>query len=173
MEMKHKGFVAMVCGMVFCLILLGASYAEARVGYINLRRLVAESKIGKAAQKDIQTLRKKKEAAVTDKLKTINKMRAFINDSGDKLPPSEKRSKIEELQKVYKDYQRMVEDAKEEIVREDRQLVGIILKKADGVLKSVAKKKKFTIILKDPNAIGYLDEDVDITTDVIKELNKK
>ena len=163
----------MVCAMVFGLILMGASYAEAKVGYINLRRLVAESKIGKEAQAEIKELRKKKEAAVAGKLKTINKMRKFLNESGDKLPPSEKRSKIEELQKIYKDYQRMVEDAKEEIVREDRQLVAIILKKADGVLKSVAKKKKFAIILKDPNAIGYLDENVDITDDVIKELNKK
>lgn len=173
MEMRRKGLAAMVCGLVFGLVLVGASYAEAKVGYINLRRLVAESKIGKDAQKDIQRLRQKKENAVSEKLSDINKMKAFINESGDKLPPSEKRAKIEELQRIYKDYQRMVEDAKEEIVREDRELVGIILKKADDVLKSVAKKQKFTIILKDPNAIGYLDESVDITGDVIKELNKK
>jgi len=52
-------------------------------------------------------------------------------------------------------------------------VVAIILQKADDVLKKVAKRKKFTIILKDPNAIGYLDKKVDITDDVLKELNKR
>jgi outer membrane protein len=151
-----------------------SAYAAAeKVGYVNLRRLVAESKIGKDAQRDIKNLRAKKEAAVAKKLETIKKMRDFLNDSGSKLPASELRTKTESLQKIYKEYQRMVEDAKEAITREDRQLVAIILKKADKVLKKVAKKKKFAIILKDPNAIGYLDENADITDDVIKELNKK
>ncbi|MBI9084405.1 MAG: OmpH family outer membrane protein [Desulfobacterales bacterium] len=172
MRLRNLLAWSIVAAMTF-LFSAGAYAAAEKVGYINLRRLVAESKIGKEAQKDIQKLRKKKEDAVSDKLKDINKMKTFINESGDKLPPSEKRAKIEELQRIYKDYQRMVEDAKEEIVREDRQLVAIILKKADSVLKSVAKKKNFAIILKDPNAIGYLDEAVDITGDVIKELNKK
>ena len=172
--MKIRNFMVWTVCVALALLFTSTAYAAAeKVGYINLRRLVAESKIGKEAQKDIQTLRKKKEDAVAAKLKTINKMRKFINESGEKLPLSEKRAKIEELQKIYKEYQRMVEDAKEEIVREDRQLVAIILKKADNILKKVAKKKKFAIILKDPNAIGYLDEDVDITDDVIKELNKK
>ena len=75
--------------------------------------------------------------------------------------------------KKYKEYQRLVADAKEDITREDRELVSIILKKADNVLKRVAKNNKFTIILKDPNAIGYLDPSVDITDLVLKELNKK
>ena len=38
--------------------------------------------------------------------------------------------------------------------------------------KKVAKRNGYTIILKDPNAIGYLDPAVDITDEVLKELNK-
>ncbi|OQW97351.1 MAG: molecular chaperone Skp, partial [Desulfobacteraceae bacterium A6] len=33
-------------------------------------------------------------------------------------------------------------------------------------------KQKYTMILKDPNSIGYLDPSVDITDDVVKDLNK-
>ncbi|MEA3279491.1 MAG: OmpH family outer membrane protein, partial [Thermodesulfobacteriota bacterium] len=73
---------------------------------------------------------------------------------------------------AYNDYQRLLADAKEDILKEDREVVSIILQKADNVLKKVAKKKKYTIILKDPNAIGYLDPKIDITDDVLEELNK-
>ncbi|MEE8431795.1 MAG: OmpH family outer membrane protein, partial [Candidatus Desulfatibia sp.] len=92
---------------------------------------------------------------------------------GDKLPARERRDKVELLQKMNKDYQRLVADAKEDIAREDRQLVALILEKANDILKSVAKKKKYTIILKDPKTIGYLDPAVDITDLVVKELNKR
>ena len=156
-------------GLVFCI----SSYALDKVGYINLQRLVNESKMGKAAKNDIQKLRKKKETAIKSKLENINKLKDFINNEGGKIPPSEKRKKIDTLQNMYKEYQRLVADAKEDITREDRDLVATIMEKADGVLKKVAKKKKYTIILKDPKAIGYLDPSVDITDAVLKELNKK
>ncbi|MCP3951033.1 MAG: OmpH family outer membrane protein [Desulfobacterales bacterium] len=147
--------------------------ANNKVGYINLQRLVNESKMGKSAREDILKLRREKEKAVVAKQNRINHLRKDLNVNAAKMPLIEKQDKVEALKGLYKEYQRMVADAKEDISREDRELVTLILKKADGVLKKIAKKKKFSIILKDPNAIGYLDPDVDITDLVLKELNKK
>lgn len=146
--------------------------AAGKVGYINLQRLVNESDLGKSAREDLLKLRRNREDALVEKLNEVNGLKQIINDQGSAMSPQEKMEKLEALQKAHKEYQRMVADAKEDIVREDRQLVSIILGKADPVLKQVAQKKKYTIILKDPNAIGYLDPDVDITNDVLKELNK-
>jgi outer membrane protein len=143
------------------------------VGFINLQRLVNESKMGKSAREDILKLRRQKEKTVQAKQNRINQLRNDLNANAAKMSAIEKQDKVEALQRLYKEYQRMVADAKEDISREDRELVAIILKKADGVLKKIAKQKRFSIILKDPNAIGYLDPDVDITDLVLKELNKK
>jgi outer membrane protein len=129
--------------------------------------------MGKAAREDIQKLRKEKEAVLANKLKEINMLRDEINEKENQMDSREKRDKRAVLKRTYEDYQRLVNDAKEDILKEDREIVSIILKKADGVLKKVAKKKKFAIILKDPNAIGYLDPSVDITDDVLKALNQK
>jgi len=155
----------MVCG--------NALFAADRVGYINLQRLVNESEMGQAAKHEILKLRKEREQAVTVKLQEINRLKEIINDKDSKLSATERREKLEAFQKAYKEYQRLVADAKEDIAREDRELVSIILDKADGVLKKVAKKQKYAIILKDPNAVGYLDPEVDVTDEVLKELNKK
>jgi len=171
--MKNLTRVITIC---FLAILLSGSISFAannKVGYINLQRLVNESKMGKSARDDILKLRGEKERAVTIQQNKINMLRNELNTKAASMSASEKQDKVEALQKLYKDFQRMVADAKEDISREDRELVALILKKADGVLKKIAKKKKFSIILKDPNAIGYLDPDVDITDLVLKELNKK
>ncbi len=171
--MRVKTLVVFVCCTFMVMVFCTASYgASGKVGYINLQRLVNGSKMGKAAKKDIDKMRKDKEANVAKKLEDLKKLRNFINKNSEKLPVSEKRDKVEQLKKLYKEYQRLVADSKDDITREDRELVAIILEKANDVLKKVAKKKNFTIILKDPNAIGYLDPDVDITDAVLKELNK-
>ena len=151
---------------------IGIGPAWAKVGYINLQRLVNESKMGKDAREDIAKLREKKERDVARMQKEITDLRDEINKNPD-MRTVKRQQKAEALQKRYKEYQRLVEDAKEEVVREDRQLVQIILEKADGVLKDVAKKKGYDIILKDPNSVGYLDPSVDITEDVLKELDRK
>ena len=171
--MRKKNLLVILGCVVLALVWCTASFAAEKVGYINLQRLVNESKMGKDAKADILKMRETKQAVLDKKLADINKMRDFINKKGDKLAADDRRNKVELLQKMYKEYQRLVADAKEDITREDRQLVAIILEKADDILKDVAKKKKYGIILKDPNGIGYLDPDVDITDLVLKDLNKK
>ena len=171
--MRNKNLLVIAGCIVLALVWCTSSFAAEKVGYINLQRLVSESKMGKDAKADILKMRTTKQAVLNNKLSDINKLRDFINTKGDKLAASDRRAKVELLQKMYKEYQRLVDDAKEDITREDRQLVAIILRKANDILKNVAKKKKYSIILKDPNSIGYLDPDVDITDLVLKELNKK
>jgi outer membrane protein len=171
--MRIKSLLAMTCCVAFGLTLCAVSHAADKVGYINLQRLVNESTMGKAARADIQKMRKQKEEIVSNKLWQVNNLKSILTEKGASMDPVEKRNKIEELRSAYKEYQRLLADAKEDILREDRELVAIILKKADGVLKQVAKKRNYTIILKDPKAIGYLDPSVDITDEVLKGLNKK
>lgn len=167
--MRRLGLLSMVVVLAWA---MGAGSALAKVGYINLQRLVNESEMGKDAREDIAKLRENKQKAVAKLQKEVTDFRDEINKNAN-MKTDERQKKAEELQKLYKEYQRLVQDAKDDIVREDRQLVQIILEKADGVLKTVAKKKGYTMILKDPNAVGYLDPSVDITDDILKELDKK
>ena len=170
--MKRIGLLTVIC-CVFVMVCGNAVVAADKVGYINLQRLVNESEMGQAAKQNIIKLRTEREQAAAAKLQEINRLKEIINDKDSQLSAAERREKLEAFQKAYKEYQRLVADAKEDIAREDRELVSTILDKADGVLKRVAKKQKYAIILKDPNAVGYLDPEVDVTDEVLKELNKK
>ena len=171
--MRKKNLLAVSGCLLMGLVLCTTSYAADKVGYINVRRLINESKMGKEAKANLRKMSQEKEALLNTKLQEINRLKEFINKQGDNLSSRERREKIEQLQRRYRDYQRLVADTKEDIAWEDRQLVSIILEKANDILKKVAKKKKFAIILKDPNAIAYLDPKVDITDLVLKELNGK
>ncbi len=158
--MRTKLVIIIACCLIMSWMIIPVSQAQDKVGYINLQRLVNESTMGKTARADIQKLRSEKETLLKNKLKEI------------KTDAATRQERTKALNKATKEYQRLAEDAKEDLTNEDNELVAIILQKADGVLKSVAKSKKYAIILKDANAIGYLDPSVDITDDVLKELNK-
>ena len=150
-----------------------ASAARQKVGYINLQRLVNESRMGQAARSELRKIRSEKEALVAAKLSEVSQLRELIHKEGGMMSPREKRDKLLTLQKVNKEYQRLVSDVKADILREDRELVSIILQKTETVLKQVAQRSNFTIILKDAATIGYLAPEADITDEVIKELDLK
>lgn len=170
--MKKK-YIFVNLFMFFIVSLFSISaYAEGMVGYINLRRLVNESEMGKIAKKDLIKLKEEKEAVLRVKLREIEELRSVINKNNDDLDSDEMRKKSLILNRRYKEYQRLEADAKEDITIGDNELVAKILKEADNALKKVAKKKKYTMIIKDPDAVGYLDPSVDITDEVLKELNK-
>lgn len=171
--MGMKRFGVWIWAVLFAMVSCSSVSAAGKVGYINLQRLVAESKIGKEAKKEIQQMREEKEKALNAKSKAVNDLKELLEKTGDQMEPREKRNRSEELRRAYRDYQMLLNDAKEDLLKEDREVVAIILKKADGVLKEVAKKAGYSIILKDPNAIGYLDDDVDITDEVLKQLNRR
>ncbi len=170
--MQKKSYIFPLSVFIIVSLFSLTSFAEGKVGFINLRRLVNESSMGKEAQKDLLKLKEQKESEQRSKLREVEELRDYINKNSDGLESEEIRKKTRKLNRLYTEYQRLEADAKEDISFGDRELVSKIMKEADGALKKVAKKKKYTIILKDPNTIGYLDPEVDITDDVLKELNK-
>ena len=172
--MFKKVLCLSVLSLVFIIVsgLLLPAAAGTKVGYINLNRLVKESTQGKTASANIEKMKLEKQAVISKKLEEINATKIDLQAKNELLKEDEKKDRLDSLNSLIKEYKRMITDAKEDIEKEDRALVAQILKQADSALKKVAKKKKFTMILKDPNAIGYLDPSVDITDDVLKELNK-
>jgi len=158
--------------MAFSSQAFALSFSGTKVGFVNLNRLVKESKMGQKATESLNVLRQNKEADIREKVKEINAIKLELESGVDDLKLEDKKDKVDDLNALVKEYKRMQADAKEEIEKQNRDLVAEILKKADGILKSIAKKKGFGIILKDPKAVGYLDPDLDITDDVLKALNK-
>jgi outer membrane protein len=147
------------------------SDASAKVGYIDLKRLVTESNMGREARKQIQALSQEKEKAAFEKLQKIKQLKSELEEQNTSLTETEKRDKLQQLQNHNKDYKRFIADSKEEIAQKDRDLVALILKHAEPIIKTLSKKDGYTLIIKDPNVLGYLDPEVDITDDVLKRLN--
>jgi outer membrane protein len=169
--MRKIGKLVFMVGAVCLFAWSTPTVSEAKVGFLDVQKLVKESKLGKQATKDIEKLTQAKEKEIGPRLKELNDLKTEVESATSKLSDAEKRAKVDEFQRLNKEYQRLVQDSKEEIARQDRERVAAILKKVEDVLVKVAKREKYLMIVKDPNVLSYLDPSVDITNEVIKELD--
>jgi outer membrane protein len=140
-----------------------------KVGFVNPQRIINESKIGKIAQEDLARLGKEKDRRVRQAMDKVNKVQDSLKE--DALSVSEQQSRETELRQAARDYEQLVQNSNQEIQKEERQLIRFVMRRADSILKGIAREQGFTMILTDPEIIGYVDSSMDITDRVIKELN--
>lgn len=162
-------------GAVLLLALVSAPAAFAadaadRVGYINLSRIMKETKAGQEATRQLVDADKARAETLKPLAEAVVRLKKEAEDA--KSPMDARKKAADEYGQAKKDYDRALQDAREELKAKDQSLAAEVYKKADEVVKKVAQKRNYSIIIKDPTVMGYLDPRVDITEDVIKEMNK-
>jgi len=156
--MKHIS-LSLWLAAVLLLLAVPASAQPSKVGFVNPQRIVNESKIGKIAQEDLAGLGKEKDRRVRQALDKVNKLQEGL------------KVRENELRQAVRDYEQLVQTSNQEIQAEERRLIRFVMRHADSILRTIAAEQGFTMILTDPEIIGYVDHSVDITDRVIRELN--
>lgn len=157
-----------------CLIgtLLFASVASAqmsKVGFVNPQRIINESKIGRIAQEDLARLGKEKDRRVREALEVVDDIKTKLESK--RLSVSEEQVMEKNLRLAVREYEKLVELSNIDIQGEERRLIQFVMRRADSILRQIAQEQGFTMILTDPEIIGYVDNRMDITERVIQELN--
>ena len=153
-----------------CLALLASSaLAQQKVGFVNPQRILNESRIGQAAQADLAKLGQEKDRFIRESAKEINDLKKRLAAGG--MSKSEEQALTAKLQALYERHDRLIAESNEDITYEEARLIHFIMKKADETLRAVARKGGFSIVLTDPDIIGYIDDSADLTDEVIKALN--
>jgi len=166
-------------GVLMVVVFLAVSFmtagsvfsAEAKIGVINMKKVLASSTAGKNAQKvlekkmnELRAKFKKDETALLALQKEIEKKSSAWSDEI-------KQQKAIEFQKKRRDLGAKQEDANLELKQLREKHLTPILKKLEQVVKAQAKKGGYTIVL--PNtAVLYRESSADITASITDALNK-
>lgn len=159
--------------LVSCLFLLCcaamALAQESKVGFVNPQRIINESKIGRIAQEDLSRLGKEKDRRVREALAQVEEVKKQLEAST--LSVSQEQVKEKALRLKAREYESLVQRSNLDIQGEERRLIQFVMRRADFILKRIAEEQGFTMILTDPEIIGYVAHTMDITDRVILELN--
>jgi outer membrane protein len=153
--------------------LTGAQTALAgEIGYVDMQRVLEESELGKAAQAaleerfgDDQQAFAREEAEIRQLQQTLERDRPLMSEA-------QLEKKETEIQERIKKFEQDFAQIQQQLMQAQQQEGTKILPAARDAVMSVAKKKEISAVFEANQAgLVYLDEDGDITADVIKAMN--
>jgi outer membrane protein len=171
--MNRKNFVTLIssCALLFA----SSSYAAdaPKIGTVNFKLCVEESKLGKQEQASFETMKKQMENVVEEKEKVLNELALKLNDPDqlDLMSPEAEtelkrkfRALSQELNQLQNQYYQTLQQTNIKIVQ---TLSDAVTKASD----KVAKDMKLDLVVNDETCF-FASPALDISPKVVLEMNK-
>jgi outer membrane protein len=143
----------------------------AKIAYMNIPRIAAESAEGRASTTRVNALREKKLAELNGKNKQLETAQQKLN-SGGLLSEEARAATQKEVEKLQVDIQRMQQDAEAEMQELQQQLQLEFQRKLSPVIQQLAVEKGLHILFSQTDAgMVWADPGLDLTGDVIKRFD--
>ncbi len=116
---------------------------------------------------------KAKQALIDEKGNEIKKLDEEILKQERILNPDSLKEKQEKIEKLMRDYQRMIKDSQDEIEKKRNDFMKDIINDLRKVVVKIGEEEGYTIIFESAkNIILYIPKKVDLTEKIIKRFNE-
>lgn len=147
------------------------SYAEMKIGFVNLVKLIEEAPQGEAATKKIEAEFSPRDNAIRKKQERVQSLEAEIEKNGLVMKASDRSKKEAEITKLSRSLKREAEEFREDYnVRRNEELK-ILQKVVREAINEVGKQNNFDLILAE--GVLYTSDKANITELVLKKLRSK
>lgn len=162
-----------ISALLFLMLLPGASWAQVKIGVVDMQTVIAESAPGQAAMAELRTRFESMKEELDKQNAQITELRDELQRQSMVLSQEAKQDKELEYRRIVRDFQDQFQAFQTKMKAEEDRLSDPILEVLLEVIDAYGKNNKFTMII-DGTAAGlvYADETVIITEAIIQELNK-
>jgi outer membrane protein len=141
----------------------------AKIAFVNIPRVAAESAEGKSSSARVKALQEKKLAELGVKNKQVEAAQQRLN-SGALLSEDARAATQKEIEKLQVEIQRMQQDAEAELQELQQQLQVDFQRKLTPVIQAIAAEKALHMILPDSGLV-WADLGLDLTAEIIKRFD--
>lgn len=160
------GFAGLMSGLAPVAI---AGEETAKVGWVNVDRILRDSAPAKAALTKIEQDFNKRTKDLQDQAAKLKALNDKFEKDALTMPESERNRKQRDLAENDKDFQRRQREFREDLSQRQFEERQVILDRAEKVIRQIAEAERYDIILQEPPV--YVSGKVDITEKVIRVLN--
>lgn len=162
-----------LAALILLLGVFSAQAADLKIATLNYHKALNESEDGIKASKVLEDMIAAKKSVFLEGENKIKALKAELEKQASVLTPEKLKEKEDELGKLYKNYQRQGNDFQEELQKKESDLRSVIQKDILEIVKEYGEKEGYSYIFEEgTSGILYFDEKYDITSEVIKKLNK-
>jgi len=140
---------------------------NARIGFVNLDRILREATPSKAAQKKIETEFTKRDQELKKSAEQLKGMQEALERNAMTMPDSERSRRERELSDANREYQRKQREFREDLNQRRNEELSGVLERANRAVKQIAESEKIDIIFQEA---VYASPRIDITEKVIRAL---
>jgi outer membrane protein len=159
--------------VLFSLVVPSCAFGES-IGLVDTQLVLNESIVGKAARSNLEGRVKKAQAALGQRKADFEKERTALEKQAKILSGAALESKKEALGKKQLELQRAYQDAQEELAKANEKEIAKVVGEIQSAVKEVAKDRNLTFVFeKDRQTVLYASDRIDISSDVVKILDKK
>jgi len=149
-------------------------YAEnMKVGVVDLLKALNESDTGKKAKADLEAIIRGKQTVINEKGKEIENLRGELEKQSSALSPEAKKLKEEDLDRLLREYQRLVSDSQNDVKKRESEYTAEIIKEIRVIVEKIGQEQGYTLIIENAEGIIlYSKKDLDLTEAVLKRYNE-
>jgi outer membrane protein len=171
---EMKKYCIPIITLLFALIIsCPAPAAAEKIGFVDVREVLSQSNAGKKAQAAFKKIFEKKKIAIQSRENELKKQTEAFQKQRPGMTEIAAKEKELELQKKYREFQRMVSSAEDEMRRRDQELSRKFIPEIYKVIHAISAREGYTLILEINNPVViYSYKGNNITEQVIAEFNK-
>jgi outer membrane protein len=144
----------------------------AKIAFVVLQRVVAESADGKQASAKVQALQQKKVAELNERQKAAQALQEKLDKSGAVMSESARADLGKQAERAQLDLQRATQDAQGEVQELQQQLQEEFQRRIAPIIEAVGKERGLHYIFNGPDSgLVWADAALDITADVVKKFD--
>lgn len=144
------------------------------VGYVDLHKVLLESKIGKKSKAEIDKLIKEKETTIGKEEEKLKAMQQAFEKDQLLMTDAQKKTKQKEFQEKAEVYQKMVNEAKQEVSQKNTKYSAQTMTEVREIVATLAKEKKLSLVFEvTESGLLYAEDSMDLTNKVIEKYDSK
>jgi outer membrane protein len=151
------------------LLAAGPAFAQAKIGFVSLDRILRESPVAQRAQKKIEQEFSKRDQELGKMSEQLKKMQENLEKNAVTLSEVDRQKRERELNDLNREFQRKQREFREDLnTRRNDELAGVI-ERANRAIRQIAEAEKYDIIFQEA---VWANPRIDITEKVIKALDE-
>lgn len=152
---------------------LAASPAGAKIGYIDVQRVLARSAAGVAAREQLEREKATMQKEMDGKRQELEKLREELEKKGPLMNADARREKQDQFDRKRRDAARLADDLQKELEKKEQGLLQKVLAEVSTVIERVGKEKGYWLIVEKRGAVVlYASNDADLTDEIIRAYDR-
>ncbi|MGB7541574.1 MAG: OmpH family outer membrane protein [Burkholderiales bacterium] len=143
--------------------------AQAKIGFVNLDRILREAPAAQRAQKKLEQEFSKRDQDISKMADQLKKMQENLEKNAVTMSESDRQKRERELNDTNREFQRKQREFREELNQRKQEEFAAIIDRANKTIRAIAEAEKFDAVFQDA---VYVNPQVDITERVIKSMDE-